>query len=133
MKILNSIAGWRAASKSINRLLVVAALSFVCTTVAWGDPGRGRGGHDRGQDSREHSDRWRDLPPERKQELQQRYEQFRRLPVEEQARVREEYRRFRQLPEGERRVVKERWRQMTPEERSAYRRQLRERGRAEQH
>ena len=67
----------------------------------------------------------RSLSPEQQQQLRERYQQFQQLPPEQRESVRNARRWFRSLPPEKRKELREKFQSMSPEERRAYRRELR--------
>ena len=77
------------------------------------------------QEAKQRFKEWRSLPPEQRQQLRERYQQFRQLPPERRESVRDARRWFRSLPPEQRKELREKFQTMSPEERRAYRRELR--------
>ncbi|NIO17126.1 MAG: DUF3106 domain-containing protein [Deltaproteobacteria bacterium] len=68
----------------------------------------------------ENMERWRKLPPERKEKIIKRYRRWEKLPPEKRERILKRYRKFKNMPPEKRERMKRRWKRMqelSPEER----------------
>jgi hypothetical protein len=68
---------------------------------------------------------WQTMPDEQREQLRERFQRFRDLPPEEREAVRQARRWFKSLPEERRKELKEQFKGMSPQEKRAYREQLR--------
>lgn len=70
----------------------------------------------------EKMERWRKLPPERKEKIIRRYRRWEKLPPEKRERILKRYRKFKNLPPEKRERLKRRWKRMqelSPAERTS--------------
>jgi CHASE3 domain sensor protein len=77
------------------------------------------------QQAQQRFQQWRQLPPDQQQRLRERFQRFRQLPPEQREAIRNARQWFQTLPPERRKEMREKWRNMSPDERRAFRRQLR--------
>ncbi|NIS73976.1 MAG: DUF3106 domain-containing protein, partial [Deltaproteobacteria bacterium] len=94
--------------------LAAALILFVCSGTA----SARRGGRDgpspetgmRGKIADpEKLERWRNLPPERKEKIIKRYRKWEKFPPEKRRKILKRYRKFKNLPPEKQRRLKKRW------------------------
>lgn len=80
---------------------------------------------DQRSQARQRFQQWQQMKPDEQARLRERFDRFRQLPPEQREAIRNARQWFRSLPPARRQELREQWRNMSPDERRAFRRQLR--------